>query len=98
MEAIELRMDAFPSPLSTNISLSSSGIKNWKYSDCHWGSHCWECAHSASVSVLITIPLGLRLRRAPNEKRSGLQVFMTIHFLDKDSMKNQKLHSLNLFL
>ena len=57
LQAAESRMDASPSPLSTNVSLSSSRVKNWKYSDCHWGSHGWEHAHSASMTVLITTPL-----------------------------------------
>jgi len=96
LEATEPRTDASPFPLSTNIFLSSSRVKNWKYLDCHCGTHWWEHAHSTSMSVLIITPPSVRLRRAPNEIRPW--DFLTTHFLDEDSKKNWKRHSLNLFL
>lgn len=89
LEATEPRMEAFPSPLSTSISPSSSRVENWKYSDFHWASHRWEHAHSASMSVLVTAPLSLRLRRAPNEKRSGLEILWQLIFLTKTATKTE---------
>lgn len=89
LEATEPRTDASPFPFSTNICLSSHRVKNWKYSDCHWGSHWWEHAHSASMSVLVTTPLSLRLRRAPNEKRSGLEFLWQLIFSTQTATKTE---------